>query len=54
MFVKGDAVLVDYPSSDKYYHGKYPAFYVKQYGNGTSRVLWEDSPLNKNLFSLQQ
>jgi alkylated DNA repair dioxygenase AlkB len=47
MFVKGDAVLVDYPSSDKYYHGKYPAFYVKQYGNGTSRVLWEDSPLNK-------
>eukprot|EP00943_MAST-04B_sp_MAST-4B-sp1_P003318 g3318.t1 len=47
MFVKGDAVLVDYPPTDKYYHGKYPAFYVKQYGNGTSRVLWEDSPLNK-------
>ena len=40
-FTRGDAINVYYPPEDPYYHGTYPAYFIKEYkGCNCSRVLW--------------
>ena len=40
-FTRGDAINVYYPPEDPYYHGTYPAYFIKEYkGSNCSRVLW--------------
>eukprot|EP00942_MAST-04A_sp_MAST-4A-sp1_P003622 g3622.t1 len=40
-FTRGDPINVYYPPEDPYYHGTYPAYFIKEYkGSNCSRVLW--------------
>ena len=40
-FTRGDAINVYYPPEDPYYHGTFPAYFIKEYkGSNCSRVLW--------------